>query len=165
VLIRLQDEGDYRWKGRMEFVDNSLNTGAGTIRGRALVDNPKAFLTPGMFGHMRLLGSGAYDALLVPDQSIAQDQANQIVYVVGGGVVGQRVVQTGPLIDGLRVVRTGLTPSDQVVIDGVQRAHPGQKVDARPGTIKLMPIKASDDGLAYVAPPSASATAAADGGR
>ena len=81
--IRLQDEPTYRWKGHMDFVDNALDTNSGTIRGRAVVDNPDHFLTPGMFGHMRLLGSGAYPALLVPDQAVVTDQERQVVYVVG----------------------------------------------------------------------------------
>ena len=70
VQIRLQDESAYRWNGKIDFIDNSLDTGSGTIRGRAVVDNPNYFLTPGMFGHMRLLGSGTYKGLLVPDQAV-----------------------------------------------------------------------------------------------
>ena len=136
VAIRLQDETDYRWKGRMDFVDNAIDTGSGTIRGRAVVPNPDHFLTPGLFGHLRLLGSGAYQGLVVPDQSVVTDQSRQIVYVVGAdGVVGQKVVEPGPLVDGLRVIRSGLTLQDKVVIDGVQRAKPGRKVAARPGQI------------------------------
>ena len=159
VEIRLQDESQYRWKGRMEFVDNALNTSAGTIRGRAVVANPNGFLTPGMFGHMRLLGSGAYDARLVPDQAVITDQNNQIVYVVGpGGEVARKIVQAGPLMNGLRVIRSGLSDSDRVVIDGVQRAHPGQKVDARPGAIAVVTAK-PDDNLAFSPPPAAAATA------
>ncbi len=160
VEIRLQDEPDYRWKGHMEFVDNALNTGAGTIRGRAVVANPNGFLTPGMFGHMRLLGSGAYDALLVPDQAVLTDQNNQIVFVVGaGGEVARKIVQVGPLMNGLRVIRSGLSETDEVVIDGMQRAHPGEKVDARAGSIDSMIVK-PDDNAAATPPPAAAATAA-----
>lgn len=159
VEIRLQDETEYRWKGHMEFVDNALNTSAGTIRGRAVVDNRDGFLTPGMFGHLRLLGSGAYDALLVPDQSVVTDQNNQIVYVVNpGGDVVRKIVQVGPLMDGLRVIRSGLSNADHVVIDGVQRAHPGQKVDARPGSIVSVVAK-PDSNIAFTSPPAAAATA------
>jgi len=159
VEIRLQDESEYRWKGRMEFVDNALNTSAGTIRGRALVANPNGFLTPGMFGHMRLLGSGAYDARLVPDQAVVTDQNNQTVYVVGpGGEVARKIVQVGPLMNGLRVIRSGISDSDRVVIDGVQRARPGQRVDARAGSITDV-IAKPDDNLAFSPPPAAAATA------
>jgi RND family efflux transporter MFP subunit len=136
VQIRLQDEPTYRWNGRMDFVDNALDTGSGTIRGRAVIDNPNYFLTPGMFGHMRLMGSGPYKGLLVPDQAVATDQSRQVVYVVGADdKVVQRVVQPGPLYNGLRIVRSGIGPGDRVVIDGLQRAKPGIKVTPKPGRI------------------------------
>ena len=160
VQIRLQDETDYRWTGKMEFVDNVLNTNAGTIRGRAIVPNPDGFLTPGMFGHMRLLGSGAYDAQLVPDQAVITDQNNQIVYVVSAdGQVTRKIVQVGPLMDGLRVIRGGLNDNDRVVIEGMQRARPGQKVDAKAGRIEAVEAK-PDAGAAFTPPPSAAATTA-----
>ena len=136
VEIRLQDEPDYRWKGRMDFVDNTIDTGSGTIRGRALVRNPDNFLTPGMFGHLRLLGSGAYSGMVIPDQAIVTDQSRQVAYVVGpDGIIQQKIVETGPLIDGMRVIRHGLLATDRVVIDGVQRAKPGRKVKAVAGSI------------------------------
>jgi RND family efflux transporter MFP subunit len=136
VSIRLQDEPDYRWKGHMDFVDNAIDTNSGTIRGRAVIDNPDNFLTPGMFGHLRLLGSGAYKGVLAPDQAVVTDQSRQVVYVVGtDNTVSQRLVETGPLVDGLRVIRKGLSASDQIVIDGVQRAKPGKKVKPKPGVI------------------------------
>jgi RND family efflux transporter MFP subunit len=157
VQIRLQDEPTYRWSGRLEFVDNALDSSSGTIRARAIVNNPSLFLTPGMFGHMRLLGSQPYLGLLVPDQAIVQDQAREIVYVVDPkGVVAQRVVQTGPIIDGLRVIRSGIDASDRVVIDGVVRAHPGLKVTAQSGRITPVPDAAA--AAPDTAPPAASAT-------
>lgn len=137
VLIRLQDETSYRWKGRMDFVDNVLDTQSGTIRGRAVVQNPNHFLTPGMFGHMRLLGSGAYAALLVPDQAVMTDQTRQIVYVLGAdGKVAQRLVTPGALINGMRVLREGVKPEDEVIVDGLQGAHPGQTVRVRRTELK-----------------------------
>ncbi len=136
VQIRLQDETDYRWNGRMAFVDNAIDPGSGAIHAYALVRNPNLFLTPGLFGHMRLLGSRPYPGLLVPDQALVTDMSRQLVYVVGpGGEVAQRVVQPGPLVDGLRVIRSGLEAGDRVVISGVQRARPGQKVQAVQGRI------------------------------
>jgi RND family efflux transporter MFP subunit len=136
VEIRLQDETSYNWKGHMDFVDNALDQGSGTIRGRAVVDNPNNFLTPGMFGHMRLLGSGPYLATLVPDQAVVTDQTRQAVYVVGSdGMVSERMIEAGPIADGLRVIRSGLTAGDTIVIDGVQRARPGHKVQMRQGEI------------------------------
>ncbi len=140
VEIRLQDETDYRWKGRIDFLDNAIDRGSGTIRGRAVVANPNGFLTPGLYGQMRLMASQPTDALLVPDTSVVTDQTRQVVYVVdAGGIVRQREVEPGRLIDGLRVIRSGISPSDKVVISGVQRARPGRKVDARPGPITAFP--------------------------
>ncbi|HWE46324.1 MAG TPA: efflux RND transporter periplasmic adaptor subunit [Caulobacteraceae bacterium] len=156
VEIRLQDEPTYRWPGHLEFIDNALDTSSGTIRARAIVRNPSNFLTPGMFGHMRLLGSQPYTGMLIPDQAVVQDQSRQLIYVVAHGVVGQRVVTLGPLIDGLRVVRSGLQPTDWVVIDGITRAHPGGKVTVRNGRIQP---QADDSGTEPdTAPPPSSAT-------
>jgi RND family efflux transporter MFP subunit len=161
VQIRLQDEPTYRWKGTMDFVDNTVDAGSGTIRGRAVVDNPNDFLTPGMFGHMRLLGSGAYQALLVPDQAIGTDQTQQVVYVVDAdNKIVQHVVSLGPLFNGLRVIRSGLGPNDRVVIDGVQRAKPGVKITPKPGVIVPSAAESSAGASAYAPPPAASATAA-----
>jgi RND family efflux transporter MFP subunit len=157
VEIRLQDEADYRWRGRMDFVDNTLDRGSGTIRGRAVVTNAEGFLTPGMFGHMRLLGSGAYPAMLVPDAAIVTDQSRKVAYVVGvDGAVQPRTVELGPIVDGLRVVRAGLDPQDRVIINGLQRARPGTKVAAREGRITATAV----DG-ALSAEPSSPRSAAA----
>jgi RND family efflux transporter MFP subunit len=164
VEIRLQDQPDYAIHGRMEFVDNALDPNSGTIRGRALVPNPNHLLTPGMFGHLRLLGSGAYQALLLPDDAIATQQSDQIVYVVGrDGVAQQRKIITGPTVDGLRVVRSGLGPDDVVIIAGLQRAKQGLKVRAQPGTI-TPPSPGISPTPADLAPPPA-AGAYADASR
>ena len=158
VEIRLQDQPNYAVHGRMDFVDNTLDVNSGTIRGRAVVPNPNLALTPGMFGHLRLLGSGSYDGLLIPDDAITAQQSDQIVYVVGGdGEVQQRKVQTGPLVDGLRVVRSGLKADDEVVIDGVQRAKVGIKVATKQGKITAPNPGASPD-TGDLSPPPASAT-------
>ena len=129
VQIRLQDEAGYRWNGRIAFVDNALDAGSGTIRAYALAPNHEGFLKPGMFGHMRLLSSSPHAALLVPDQAVITDMSRQLVLVVTpAGAVAQRPVQLGPIVEGLRVVRSGLSPSDKVIISGVQHAHAGDKV-------------------------------------
>jgi RND family efflux transporter MFP subunit len=139
VEIRLQDEADYRWKGKVDFTDNALNDGSGTIRGRAVIANPDYFLTPGMFGNMRLAAGGAHQALLVPDAAVVTDQARKIVYVVKGkdGTVEARPVEAGALIDGLRVIRSGLQPQDRVVISGVQYAATAPKVQTIAGRIEV----------------------------
>jgi multidrug efflux system membrane fusion protein len=136
VSVRLADETEYRHQGRMNFVDNALNPKTGTIRGRAVFDNKDGLLTPGFFGRLRLFG-GEHEALLVPDSAIASDQASKIVFTVAAdGTVGTKRVELGPMVDGLRVVRSGLAPTDRVVIEGLQRARPGQKVTAEDGKIE-----------------------------
>ena len=137
VDIQLADETSYRWRGRMAFVDNALDVATGTIKAHAVVANPTHFLTPGMFGRARLLGSGTYKALLVPDEVIVADQSRKIVYVLGrDGKVAQRVVETGPEVEGLRAIRDGLAPTDLVVLDGAGGLQPGAAVDAKRGVIK-----------------------------
>jgi multidrug efflux system membrane fusion protein len=136
VAVRLADEKNYTHQGRMDFVDNVLNPKTGTIRGRAIFENKDGLLTPGFFGRLRLFG-GEHESLLVPDSAVASDQASKIVFTVGDdGTVGTKKVELGPIVEGLRVVRSGLAPTDRVVIDGVQRARPGQKVTAENGKIE-----------------------------
>jgi RND family efflux transporter MFP subunit len=144
VDIRLQDETDYRWKGRIDFLDNALDRSSGTIRGRAVLANPGGIIAPGMFGQMRLFASKPFDALLLPDQAVVTDQTRQVVYVVDAeGTVAQRVVLPGRLLDGLRVIREGITPADRVIISGVQRARPGRKVAATDGVVTAFPTGVS----------------------
>jgi membrane fusion protein, multidrug efflux system len=136
VAVRLADETDYKHMGRMDFVDNVVNVKTGTIRGRAIFDNQDGLLTPGFFGRLRLFG-GTKNALLIPDGAIASDQASKIVFTVANdGTVGTKKVELGPIVDGLRVVRSGLAANDRIVVEGLARARPGQKVTAENGTIK-----------------------------
>ncbi len=136
VAVRLADETEYKHQGRMNFVDNVLNTKTGTIRGRAVFDNKGGFLTPGFFGRLRLFG-GEHEALLIPDGAIASDQSRKIVFTVADdGTVGTKLVELGPIVDGLRVIRSGLAATDRIVIDGLQRARPGQKVKPEDGKIE-----------------------------
>jgi RND family efflux transporter MFP subunit len=140
VKIKLSDESDYTHTGSLDFVDNALDAGAGTIRARAIVSNPGGFLKPGMFGSARLEASKPYPALLVPDTAVMADAARQIVFVVDkSNTVTARPVQTGPLRGNLRVIRSGLTRDDRVIIDGTQRARPGVKVTPQPGKITEAP--------------------------
>lgn len=136
VSVRLADETEYKHYGRMDFVDNVINTKTGTIRGRAIFDNKDGLLTPGNFGRLRLFG-GEREAMLVPDSAILSDQSRKIVFVVASdGMVSNRQVELGPMVEGLRLVRKGLGKDDRVVIDGLQRARPGQKVTAEEGKIE-----------------------------
>jgi len=142
--IRLQDEADYNWRGRLDFTDNGINQNSGTVRARAIVPNPNYFLAPGMFGNMRLADGGTTAALLVPDAAIRTDQARKIVLTVGkDGTVAAKPVETGPLVAGLRVVRSGIAKSDRIVVQGVQFAMPGSKVNTRVTQIRPTEMAAS----------------------
>jgi RND family efflux transporter MFP subunit len=137
VRVKLGDESDYNHSGTLDFIDNALEVGAGTIRARAIIANPGGFLKPGMFGTLRLEASRPYPAMLVPDSAVIADAARQVVYVVDkNGMVVARPVQTGPLRGSLRVIRTGLSREDRVIIGGTQRARPGAKVAPKLGRIK-----------------------------
>jgi len=139
VRIKLQDEGSYVHAGRIDFIDPIINPGAGTVRGRAVLPNSDGFLKPGMVGRLQLAGSEEYQALLVPDIAIITDASRRLLYVVDGeGNVAARAVELGPLVGELRVIRSGIKAEDRVVIGGVQRAQPGQKVQAQ-----VKPIEAS----------------------
>jgi RND family efflux transporter MFP subunit len=139
VQVRLSDESQWDRTGAMDFLDNQVNPRSGTIRGRAVFANHDNFLTPGTFGRMRLFG-GDIEALMVPDASIVADQARKIVMVVGpdSKVVGKPVT-LGPIIDGLRVVRSGLSRDDKVIITGLANpfVRPGVQVVVQAGTIQL----------------------------
>ena len=140
VEVRLQDESDYRWKGKLDFTDNGLDPRSGTIRVRAVFANPAQFLAPGLFGNMRLANGGKVNALLVPDDAIQSDQARKTVLVVGkDDSVSAKPVELGPLVDGLRIIRSGLSPQDRVVVTNAQAAMPGAKVATRPAPITPTP--------------------------
>jgi membrane fusion protein, multidrug efflux system len=139
VMVRLSDETEWKRTGRMSFVDNQLNARSGTIRGRATFENKDQFLTPGTFGRMRLFG-GEFDGLLVPDAVIVSDQARKIVLTLGpeNKVVPKPVV-LGQMSDGLRVIRSGLTATDKVIISGFASpmVRPGVVVTPQQGEIKI----------------------------
>ncbi|MBB5711827.1 efflux RND transporter periplasmic adaptor subunit [Sphingomonas xinjiangensis] len=160
VEIQLADEPTYRWRGKMSFVDNTIDGNSGTIRAHAVVANPDGFLTPGLFGRARLLGSGHYKAMLIPDEAIITDQTRRLVYVVGGdGKAQAKVVQTGPLVQGLRVIRAGITPNDRVVVEGGTLLQPGTSVDARRITLEPRAQDTSPNAVPETAPLPSEATA------
>ncbi|GAA0645113.1 efflux RND transporter periplasmic adaptor subunit [Brevundimonas lenta] len=163
VELRLQDEGTFTRTGTLDFTDNAIDTASGVIRLRAIVPNGDGFLKPGMFGQARLAGAGTYQAMLVPDAAIATDQARRIVYVVAAdGSVAPRPVQLGPLAEGLRVIRSGLRPTDRVIINGVQRIQqPGMKVKATNG--RIQPVAQQQQAPVTTAAPASTATFALSG--
>ncbi|WP_343713757.1 efflux RND transporter periplasmic adaptor subunit [Inquilinus sp.] len=141
IQTRLPDERDWPHGGTMNFVDNQLDPGSGTIRARAILDNKDLFITPGQFGRIRLPGSNEYDAVLIPDSAILTDQSNRIVMTVkDDGTVVPKIIRPGPTQPGgLRIVREGLTGEDKVIINGLVRARPGGKVTPQPGKIEPTP--------------------------
>ncbi len=133
VQVILSGEAKPSHEGAVDFLDNRLDVGTGTLRGRALVQNQDLSILPGQFARVRVLGSAPYEALLLPDTAIATDQSRKIVFVVNADNVAEaRPVVLGPLDDGLRVVREGLKPDDRVVVDGLQRVRVGAKVSPHP---------------------------------
>jgi len=138
VALKLLDEKNYEHQGTMDFVDNAIDRSSGTIRGRAVFKNPDDVLTPGMFGRIRVPGSPPYSAFLVPDAAIGTEQVRKFVMVVGtDNTAAQKYVTLGALTDdNLRVVKDGLKADDRVVVNGLMRMRPGQKVtpqEAPPG--------------------------------
>ena len=134
--LRLDDERDWTRAATINFIDNQIDRASGTIRVRATVPNPGLFITPGQFARIRLPSSEPHTALLVPDAAVTTDQSRKVVMTVDAtGTVVPKIVTTGPIVGGLREIRTGLAPSDQVVIDGLLRARPGTKVTPQPGSI------------------------------
>jgi RND family efflux transporter MFP subunit len=131
--ITLTGETKPSREGKMDFLDNRLDVSTGTLRGRAVVDNHDLSILPGQFARVRVLGSAPYEALLLPDTAIATDQSRKIVFVVkDDNTVEARPVTLGALDDGLRVVKEGLKPDDNVIVDGLQRARIGAKVSPHP---------------------------------
>jgi RND family efflux transporter MFP subunit len=129
IDIRLSDETSFDHSGKMEFVDNAIDTATGTIKAHAVVDNHDHFLAPGMFGRARLLGSGIYRAMLVPDEAIITQQAlKEVLVLAGDGTVTKRRVELGPQVLGLRAIKAGLAPTDLVILDHITQLKPGMKV-------------------------------------
>jgi RND family efflux transporter MFP subunit len=138
VQVSLSDETRFTHEGALDFVDNALDRSSGTIHARATVPNSDLLLTPGGFARVRLEAAPPAPALLVPDASVLPDQSEHIVLTVGpNDVVTPKQVQIGDLRGGLRVIRSGLTPSDQVIIDGIPIALPGSKVTPHNGSIRF----------------------------
>jgi multidrug efflux system membrane fusion protein len=137
IEIALSDETRFARQGTLDFVDNALNRSSGTIHARATVANPDHLLTPGEFARVRLIVGAPMQALLVPDAAVLPDQAQHIVMTVGpDGTVVPKQVEVGDVRGGLRVIRSGLSPNDRVIIDGIPHATPGAKVVPQNGTIR-----------------------------
>ncbi|WP_027570593.1 efflux RND transporter periplasmic adaptor subunit [Bradyrhizobium sp. URHA0013] len=130
IQVGLQTEAGYPHEGKLDYVAPTLTQSTGTLAVRGLVPNDKRVLLPGYFVRVRVPFTQEKDALLVPDTALGSDQGGRYLLVVNGdNVVEQRKVQIGPVDNGLRVIESGLKPDDRVVIAGLLRVIPGQKID------------------------------------
>lgn len=136
VAISIDGDGDFNRHGTLDFIDNAVNRSSGTIHARATVPNPDLSITPGQFARLRVTLGQPEQVLLVPASAVVPDQSQHIVMTVApDGTIVPKQVEVGALYDGLRAVRSGLAPTDRVVIDGLVRARPGGKVTVVTGKI------------------------------
>ncbi len=142
VEAQLRGEAGYPHDGHLDFVSNRLNPGTGSLQIRGEFPNPGPpwILVPGMYVRGRIPLSTAVDAVLVPDEAVTTDQAKKVVYVVDptNHVVAKPVV-LGPVTEGLRVIVSGLSADDRVIIRGLVKVQPGAQVDPKPGKIEPRP--------------------------
>ncbi len=137
VEIGLQGETGYPHRGHMDYVAPMVDPSTGTLSARGVLDNADGALLPGYFARVRVPLQTDVNALLVPDAALSADQAGRYLLVVGAdNVVVEKHVTTGPIKGSFRVIEAGLAPDDRVVVDGLQRATPGETVD--PATVILM---------------------------
>ena len=140
VAVSLDGDGNFDRHGTLDFIDNVVNRSSGTIHARVTVPNPDMAITPGQFARLRVATSAAAPVLLVPAAAIVPDQSREMVMTVAAdGTVVPKPVETGDLYQGLRIIRSGLAPTDRIIIDGLVRARPGAKVTPVAGTIAAGP--------------------------
>jgi RND family efflux transporter MFP subunit len=136
LQVSLSDEKIFSRFGTLDFIDNALNRSSGTIHARATVPNVDLLLTPGGFARVRLPLPNTSSALLVPDAAVLPDQSGYVVLTIGpDDVVTSKAVQLGDLRGGLRVIHSGLAPTDRLIIEGVETTTPGSKVSPKAGSI------------------------------
>ena len=139
VRVSLSDGRIGPFAGALDFSENRIDAATGSMRVRALVQNPDGILTPGLFGRINVPGSPPHPGVLIPDAALVSDQNRQLVMLVDAdGNVTPRQVRPGPRIDGYRVIRDGLDGSETIVIEGLMRARPGAKVS--PVRVDLPPV-------------------------
>jgi multidrug efflux system membrane fusion protein len=133
VRVGLASEQGYPHEGTVDFVDNQVDASTGTIRARAVLKNPDRIFTPGLYARVQLQGSGQFKAMLIDDKAVLTDQDRKYVYVLGEkNAATRKDVKLGPVIDGLRVVSSGLAPTDKVIVHGVQKVFfPGMPVQPK----------------------------------
>lgn len=129
VYLGLSSEDGHPHLGHMDFVDNQVDPRTGTIRGRAVFENRDGQFTPGLYARLKLVGSATYDAVLIKDVAVGTDLGKKFVLVVGeDDTLSYRSIELGPKLEGLRIVRSGLSQGDTIVVNGLQRVRPGAAV-------------------------------------
>jgi len=130
VRLKLIDEHEFSHRGRMDFVDNVIDRATGTIRARAELSNAQGLFTPGMFARVQVPASAPYSALLLPDAAIGTEQSRKYVLIANAdNIAVQRYVTLGDIVDGLRVIKAGLSSDDRAIINGLIQTRLGAKVD------------------------------------
>lgn len=138
VWVGLANEEGHPHQGEMVFTDNELDAQTGTIRARARLDNRDRLFTPGLFARVKLGEGATQQAILIEDRAVGTDQTRRFVYVVKpDNSLEYREVELGPLHEGLRVVRGGLTPGERIVVNGLMRVRPGVTVDPQLVAMRL----------------------------
>jgi multidrug efflux system membrane fusion protein len=164
VYMGFADEKDFPHAGRLNFLDNQVDRKTGTIRARGVLANPDGIYTPGLFVRIRLVGRDTRDAVLIDDRAVGTDLGKKFVFVLkDDNTVDYRSVALGPEVDGLRVVGSGLAPGEVIVVNGLQRVHPGVLVAAtkvgmdmnREGLRQVAAADTDDSGHPYAAQRSA----------
>jgi RND family efflux transporter MFP subunit len=136
LLLGLVNDDGHPYRGKLDFVENKIDPNTGTIRVRGVFANPKPErgprpLAPGLFARVRLPLGEPHKALLISERAIGRDQGQAFVFVVNeANDVVYRRVKLGTQHDGLRVIADGLTASERIVVNGLQRVRPGSKVEA-----------------------------------
>lgn len=144
VTVMIADNRQQPFKGKLDFAENRVDNQTGTIRVRARFPNPNLVLQPGLFGRIQVAGSNSYKAVLVPDEAIGADQDQRVVYVVGAdGSVTPKSVRLGPKLYGYRVIRSGMTGDETIVVNGLMRIRPGVKV--APQLVQLPPDATNEE--------------------
>ncbi len=138
TFLQLADETGFPHEGEVDFVDNRVDPGTGTVRGRGVFANSDGWLLPGFFARVRIPGSGRYQATLVPDSAVTADQDQRVLFVVGpDNTVRPKPVKLGALFGEFRSIEQGIDLDDRVVINGLMHARPGAKVNPQETTLSM----------------------------
>ena len=129
VFLALEGDEGYPYEGDVEYMDNEVDLATGTIQVRAVFENKDLFIVPGLFSKVRVPYKKVKDALLVPDAALAADQRGRYLYTVNSeNTVVYKPVKIGAIVDGMRVIKKGISAEDRIIVKGIQRARPGALV-------------------------------------